>query len=213
MAPLTFGGYKLTFACRAEAALRWETHAIAEYKKTIWDPAQGFLDNLAKQRPKKLECITDLERQRGGQNSREMDAWVVGPEKIVVPLGTIINHARAVEIYRWFFKVFPKISAGKERIPPDSAAQEIKRRGPMTIIRSWNFCSIPVDCQEIDFRQAKIGIRRYLEVFAPELTKIPITFMARDTQMKIVQIINDMGRRTATPQSREEKMRILGEDL
>ena len=200
-------GYDVTLAVQAYRVLEIEAHTFEECKQLVWDPTQKILDELAKQRPKSLTFLRERPRQAQSQEGVSCGINIVGAGKKVAYIGKIVDRKKAFSIFEWFLETFKKF--------PDKTERLRQLSDPMTIIRWWIMCSIPVESDGINQQSAEKGIKKYLTLFAPGLAHIPISWLPEKKQAAVQAFISSQANRLADPQlsSREERLRIFSGDI
>lgn len=201
---ISFLEFDVTLAVRARQMLVFESRTLAESMQEVWQPTQKFLETLAKQKPKTLCFIREKPYKVQNQKGWAVRCDIVCPKKKIAYIGTIVDRQRAVSIYKWLLEIFEKF--------PDKI-KGLRLHGPMTVIRWWLMCSIPVNSNILGEREIETGIRRYLNMFAPSLSGLPIAWLDKRKQEQIENFINKTAKQLAKPQTQQEKEMIFSKDI
>ncbi len=193
--------YDLSLAITAMRMLAIESHSMEDLKRILWDPTQKLLQNLEKQEPQYLLCLMGKPRLSFGKEGFSSHVSIVGPNQKVAYLGTVVDRQKANEIWEWFLKEIP------------GSAEKFKAHGPMTIIRWWIMCSIPVNSCGINQQTAEQGVKKYMKLFAPSLSELPIIWLPKKEQAAINSFILKESLCQAKPQTKEERTHIFSADI
>lgn len=91
--------------------------------------------------------------------------------------------------------------------------QLLSERGEMAIIHERVGCKIPVDSDKLDIRALEKGVKRYFQGFVPQLAEIDIVWMPPKKQRALRIFIRKQAEQISTPQTDEERRKIISQDL
>ncbi len=199
--------YDAGMAVNARRVLMLETHSFDDCNRLVWEPILKMLLELSRLEPKSIIClhgpVYTYNRYPTIRGS-SIDVDIVGPNKEIAYLGTVIDKGEALAVWKWLLETY-------RRFP--HKILELREDGPRAIIRERTRCSIPVDCETFDIHAVEQGVRRYLQKFMPRLANCLIQWMEREYQDAIEAFIWDEAKRTAMPQTEEEREQVITEDL
>lgn len=196
--------YDLSPAVQAMRVLRFESHNYQDCHDLVWEPTQALLDELARAKPESITCLHGLPYKTKRMKGFASNVYIVGSDNKVFYLCTVVDCVRAQSNYLWFLDTFKKF--------PDKV-QDLKKKGPMAIIRWWIMCSVPVDCIGLTPGEIQTGVRKYLSEFCPELSNISIECPSIDSQKTTDAEIVRKAQATAKPQTPKERANIFLSDL
>jgi len=195
--------YDFSLAAQARRVLLLEAHTGIDRQNLVWRPTRKMLQEIAEKGQKTLVCLATKPIRAKGRKGCFAHIDFAGPNNCIAYLGTAVNKQEAEENIQRHLKYQSQRHLVKI----------LREKGPMTIIFEQTRCAIPVDTEELNQTALEEAIRRFLDIFAPKIKRIKIKWLPKKEQQLLEYLIWDKAEKTAKPQTKEEKMRIIQQDM
>jgi len=195
--------YDFSLAAQARRVLLLETHTGIDRQNLVWRPTRKMLQEIAEKGQKSLVCLTTKPIRVKDREGYFAHIDFAGPNNCIAYLGTAVNKQEAEENMQRHLKYQSQRHLVKM----------LRQKGPMTIIFEQTRCAIPIDTEELNQSALEEAIRRFLAIFAPKIKRIKINWLPEKEQQLLEYLIWDKAEKTAKPQTKEEKMRIIQQDI
>lgn len=157
--------YDISLAVQAVRSLFFEAHCYEDCHNLVWNPSRFWIEQLLVENPKRIlglhECLISP--------PKTCNVYMVACQDRIIYIGTVVNKKKAEDIQSLLAEILPE------------KKNELKRRGPMAIIKWWNMCSIPVDADILTTESIEQGLQKYFQKFAPKLAGVPVSWIDNHT--------------------------------
>jgi len=189
-------GYDVTLAITSAKVLGIETTSAAECFEQVYGPTQTLLQEYVGQHPKQLTCLHGAPYSYYGFQGFSADVYMVARGNKIIHLCAVLTSDQMRSLRNWFLRTLPESSA-KLRDAPNIMITERSGR------------KVPVLSKTLDESALAEGIKRYMQIFAPQLSSLPVVWLPEQTQGKILNFVWSMAQRTAKKQTAKERERII----
>lgn len=191
-----WGRYNLDLAVTARIILMKEMHNQAKREAFVWVPTDQALKDLAKTRPKFLQCFHGPVFQDAALKTGATfcDLYAVASDNKVVYVGTILDRKQTKANWKWLL--------GNAE---SHEAKELKLSGMMSVVRYRIRCYIPSLHSRLSKRAMEQGIKLFLRTYVPELSRVRIKWLSKKEQDSMEAFIRQEADERAWPQTRQEK--------